>query len=340
MNGPLDFVAGEIERRTELTRAEFALEYEGRRPFVLRAPDAPRAADWSPERLCARVGAAELEFHEGVFDEGARARGFAGARLARMSLEAYVRAVLAGRASGYLFNVESSIFVTGAGRPELRAGRGRAPAPGLASLAAELAPPAFLRPESLIYGMLIVGGPAQQSPLHYDLGGEAKALVQLHGRKRVLLFAPSEADKLYFPSWFDAPAPYRVPHASDASLDAPDLARFPRLCEARALATVLEPGDVLYWPPFWAHHVRNLDTFTAAAGLALEELDTGAMLLREHLGHLARLFLKMAGDPRHGFALDSQEGVAAALRKLEAEVLAGGRARSTMWAWHHWILGG
>jgi len=333
-------VAGEIERRSDLSRGEFALEYEGRRPVVLRGAGAPRAEDWSPERLCARVGAAELEFHAGVFDERARASGFPEARLARMTLAEYVQALLEGRASGYLFNVESSIFVTGTLRPELRVGRGRAPAPGLASLADELPLPAFLRPESLIYGMLILGGPAQQSPLHYDLGGEAKLLVQLHGRKRVLLFAPGEADRLYFPSWFDpSPAPYRVPHASEASLDAPDFARFPRLAGARALAAVLEPGDRLYWPPLWAHHVRNLEPFTAAAGLALEELDTSAMLLREHLGHLARLFLKMAGDPRHGFELGSQEGVVAALRQLEAEVLASGRERTSMWAWHQSTLG-
>ena len=335
------FVAGEIERRERVTRAEFVLEYERRRPFVLRADGRPRAEDWTPARLCELAGEAELEIYDGVFDERSRARGFPEARVVATRLDEYVRALLAGTASAYVFNVESSVFRSSAGPPELQVGRGRVANPGLARLAQRLEFPHWLRPESLIYGMLILGGPAQQSPLHYDLGGEAKALVQLHGRKRVLLFAPSEAEKLYFPSWFEeTPAPYRVPHASEASLDTPDRARFPLLAGARGLATVLAPGDVLYWPSFWAHHVRNLDAFTAAASFSLEELGASALALRETLGHMGRLFRKMAGDPRHAFDLSSQAGVLDALRKLECELLREGHERSTMWAWHNAIMNG
>jgi hypothetical protein len=331
---------GVIERLEHLTRAEFALEYERRKPFVLRAPGRVRAEDWSTARLCELVGAAELEIYAGVFDERARSRGFPEARLVRSRLDEYVNALLAGTTEAYVFNVESSVFRAAAPSSELDVGRGHGANPGLAPLVERLEFPAWLRPESLIYGMLVLGGPAQQSPLHYDLGGEAKALVQLHGRKRVRLFAPREAAKLYFPSWLEeAPPPYRVPHASDASLDAPDLARFPRLAEAQALEAVLEPGDVLYWPSFWAHHVRNLDAYTAAASFSLEEQRTSGLELRESLGHLSRLFRKMAGDPRHGFDLGSREGVADALRKLELELLRQGEHRSALWAWHMSIMG-
>ncbi|MEQ1894426.1 MAG: hypothetical protein ABL998_17940, partial [Planctomycetota bacterium] len=59
------FVAGEIERRERLTRAEFVLEYERRRPFVLRADGRPCAEDWTPTRLCELAGAAELEIYDG-----------------------------------------------------------------------------------------------------------------------------------------------------------------------------------------------------------------------------------------------------------------------------------
>jgi hypothetical protein len=333
-------VTGEIERRTGLTHAEFVQDYERRRPVVLRAPGRARAEDWTPARLCERVGEAELELYAGVFDEHARARGFPAARLVSMRLAHYVEALRAGATEAYLFNVESSVFRCGARDSELAVGRGRSANPGLAPLAEALPFPAWLRPGSLIYGMLILGGPAQHSPLHYDLGGEAKVLVQLHGRKRVLLFAPSEAHRLYFPSWFEeSPPPYRVPHASEASLDLPDPARFPLLAGARAEVALLEPGDVLYWPSYWSHHVRNLDAFTAAASFALEEQGASGLELRETLGHMGRLFRKMAGDPRHGFDLGSEAGVAEALRKLEQELLREGATRTTQWAWHNAILG-
>ena len=98
---------------------------------------------------------------------------------------------------------------------------------------------------------------------------------------------------------------------------------------------MLEPGDVLYWPSFWTHHLRNLDPFTLAVSVTLEELWTSPMHLRETLGHLALLFRRMAGDPRHAFELSSQAGVRAALSKLEAELFSErNRARTTMWSWH------
>ncbi len=45
--------------------------------------------------------------------------------------------------------------------------------------------------------------------------------------------------------------------------DAPDLERFPDFPEAMAAAQVaeLEPGDALYIPYMWWHHVRSLDAF-------------------------------------------------------------------------------
>jgi hypothetical protein len=43
----------------------------------------------------------------------------------------------------------------------------------------------------------------------------------------------------------------------------PDLARYPRFAEALATAesAELEPGDAVYVPYMWWHHVESLDTF-------------------------------------------------------------------------------
>jgi hypothetical protein len=52
-----------------------------------------------------------------------------------------------------------------------------------------------------------------------------------------------------------------------ASLEEPDFARFPRFEKAldRALVAELEPGDAIYVPYFWWHHVQSLDRFNALA---------------------------------------------------------------------------
>lgn len=340
-----NFVAGAVERRRELSREAFVLEFERQKPVVVEGGGGAALARWDAEYLSATVGGAELELLEGVYSARARGEGFANAQKRMRTLAEYIRALLRGESDpGYLFNTESGVLLTNPAAPEFQVGWGRALNPGLAPLAADFELPGFLRPESLIYAALILGGPAQASPLHYDLGGEAKALVQLRGKKRVLLFPPSEAAFLSFPSWFEeAPAAFRVPHASEVDLDRPEPEpeRFPELARAECLGTELGPGDVLYWPSFWAHHIRNQDAFTLAVSVTVEELHTNAMQLRETLGILSRLFLRMAGDPRRGFDLTSRAGVLAALRALESELFSEeNRKRSSMWSWHNSIWHG
>jgi len=335
-----DSPTAKVERRRELSREAFALEFERRLPVVVEGGGGAAGRLWDAEYLSATVGGAELELLQGVYSARGRAEGFARAETRTLTLAEYVRTLLRGESDpGYLFNTESGILLTNPAVAEFHVGWGKRANPGLAPLAADLAVPEFLRPESLIYAALILGGPAQTAPLHYDLGGEAKALVQLRGRKRVRLFPPSEGAFLSFPSWFEeAPAAFRVPHAAEADLDRPEPERFPALARAQSLETELGPGDVLYWPSFWAHHIRNQDAFTLAVSVTVEELHANAMQLRETLGILSRLFLRMAGDPRRGFDLTSRAGVLAALRALEGELFTEeNRRRSSMWSWHNSI---
>ena len=35
--------------------------------------------------------------------------------------------------------------------------------------------------------------------------------------------------------------------------------RYPHFANPKALVTVLNPGDMLYLPPYWIHHVTALD---------------------------------------------------------------------------------
>lgn len=83
---------------------------------------------------------------------------------------------------------------------------------------------------------------------HYDVHDNFYA--QIVGRKRFLLFPPNQYRQLYI-NGFSSQAPQQ----SQVDLENPDFERFPLFSSATALDVVLEPGDVLYVPSLWFHHV-------------------------------------------------------------------------------------
>jgi hypothetical protein len=93
---------------------------------------------------------------------------------------------------------------------------------------------------------------------HFDLFENIACVVG--GRRRFTLFPPEQATNLYLgPVDF---TPSGVP-VSMVSLLEPDLVRFPRFAEAllHSQSAELEPGDGLYIPYGWWHHVQSLTPF-------------------------------------------------------------------------------
>ena len=74
-------------------------------------------------------------------------------------------------------------------------------------------------------------------------------LLEVVGRKKVVLFPPS-----------DAPFLYLVGDKSRVmNVDEPDLTRYPNFAKATRYECVLEAGDVLFIPALWFHHVTALE---------------------------------------------------------------------------------
>lgn len=97
------------------------------------------------------------------------------------------------------------------------------------------------------------------SPYVASSGVSAKAhydhwfvfLVQLHGKKRVKMFPPSDYEFLY-PHYAQS---QEKPRRALVDLDNPDFERFPLLRSLHGQSTVLNSGDLLYMPVDWWHEV-------------------------------------------------------------------------------------
>ena len=93
---------------------------------------------------------------------------------------------------------------------------------------------------------------------HYDAMDNIACVCA--GRRQFTLFPPEQLENLYVGPIDFTPAGQAV---SLVDLDEPDFEQFPRFATAleHAQSAVLEPGDAIYIPSMWWHHVKGLEDF-------------------------------------------------------------------------------
>jgi hypothetical protein len=118
------------------------------------------------------------------------------------------------------------------------------------------------------YPMLFTGGAGSITHMHFDIDLSHILHTQFAGRKRVLMFPFKEQYKLYR-------KPFEVLSLADFSHyyeqnGTPDYEKFPALKLAEGFDFILEPGDTLFMPAGYWHHMEYLDSGFAMSLRAMQ----------------------------------------------------------------------
>lgn len=223
---------GEIPRRIVGPDEFRDAHYAANRPLVMPGliADWPAVTRWTPEYLKRVFGAQPVQV-QAKRNSDPRFEREKDRHTATIEFDAFIEQI--EREEGN--DLYLTAYNSGANAEAMSALR-----PDLGSL------DAYLRQDA---GMLWIGPRGTFTPLHHDLTNNL--LLQVTGRKSVLLVSPLETPRLYN----DQHVFSRV-----SDLEEPGIAeRFPLLADIRIYRVDLSPGDALFIPVGWWHQVRALD---------------------------------------------------------------------------------
>ncbi|MBD2166657.1 cupin-like domain-containing protein [Calothrix membranacea FACHB-236] len=105
---------------------------------------------------------------------------------------------------------------------------------------------------------IFIGHKGTSIGLHEDPTSCAAWLAVISGRKQIVFFSPDQKDFLY-----------------GGKVDAfnPDLKKFPLYAKAKPVEVIVSPGEIIYIPPRWWHHVKNIEDTIAMGNLVVNELN-------------------------------------------------------------------
>jgi hypothetical protein len=225
-----------VERRTGVGRAEFLDCYYARNvPVVLRdvCDSWPAQRLWNADYLAERLGAAEVEVMTGREDDPLYEIN-SDRHKSRMPFDRYAAAVAATERGNDLYLTANN---------KLLANPAAAPLWDDYTLDER-----YLAPDPDHGAAFLWFGPGGTvTPLHHDTINVM--FNQVAGTKKFVLISPLESHCLY----------NNIAVYSDVDPLRPDLQRFPEFARVRPVHLTIEPGETLFIPVGWWHHVQSVD---------------------------------------------------------------------------------
>lgn len=137
-------------------------------------------------------------------------------------------------------------------------------------------PEAYMKGFVKKYPMLFVGGQGSITHMHFDIDLSHILHTQFAGRKRVLLFPFQEQHKLYRKPW-EVLSLVDFSHYADRDKSKVDYENYPALRHARGYDVILEPGDTLFMPAGFFHHMEYIESGFAMSLRAMQPSVSGKL---------------------------------------------------------------
>jgi hypothetical protein len=228
--------SSEVARRRNVTGHQFFENYYARNvPLLIEdfAVSWPAFRKWDPAFLRREFGHISVQIMDGREADPRYEENFNHHR-ADILLRDYLDTMISGRQSNDSYLVANNELLK---RPEF------------APLLADLAPnPDILDVNGLAFGSYLwLGSAGTVTPLHHDV--ENVLFVQLHGTKSFRLVSPYQSHRVY----------NNVSVYSDVDAQNPDPDVHGRFLGVAQLQTLVRPGEALFIPVGWWHHVESLE---------------------------------------------------------------------------------
>ncbi|XP_028925676.1 tRNA wybutosine-synthesizing protein 5 isoform X1 [Ornithorhynchus anatinus] len=247
-----------VSRLEGVTRDQFLqLIYPQRKPVVLRGLElGPCTTRWTaPDYLCRAGGRVPVKIHVSAGPQ----MDFISKNFVYRTLpfDTFVQRAAEEKHASFFISEDERYYLRSLGDdPRKDAADVRKQFP---SLAGDIEIPEFFEKERFFSSVFRISSPGLQLWTHYDVMDNL--LIQVTGKKRVVLFSPRDAEYLYLSGGKSAVL----------DVDDPDLERFPLFSKARRYECSLEGGDVLFIPALWFHNVIS------------EEFGVGVNVFWKHL---------------------------------------------------------
>uniref|UniRef100_A0A8C3JZK7 tRNA wybutosine-synthesizing protein 5 n=1 Tax=Calidris pygmaea TaxID=425635 RepID=A0A8C3JZK7_9CHAR len=230
-----------VEVLAAVTREQFLQDvYPRRMPVVLKGMELGTCiTKWTVDYLSNAEGSKEVKIHVSAVPQ----MDFLSKNFVYRTLpfDVFVRRAAEFKHKEYFLSEDEKYYLRSVGadaRKDIADIRKQFP-----NLAEDIQIPEYFEKEQFFSSVFRISSAGLQLWTHYDVMDNF--LIQVTGKKRVVLYSPRDAPYLYLSGT----------KSEVLDVDNPDLEKYPLFVKAKRYQCFLEAGDVLFIPALWFHNV-------------------------------------------------------------------------------------